>query len=169
MKFVFALAVTVFSFSTIAAQSSNEIQSIKENLLEVQANIADLQSKDPTSPDLAKLIEKRDFLQLRFEELTNVQGGSGGVMTGKALPGQKGSATTGKSDKNPESVQSEDQKSGTSAGSTSTSGRTSAKTLANLKKEVSRLRALNSQSPAVKEKIRSYEKRIEAIEKANSK
>ena len=175
LKFVFALAITAFSFSAITAQNNGgvqtkEVQSTIENLQEVNANIADLQAKDPNHPELPNFIEKRDYLQILLEELTTLQGGTLGGSTTKAAPGQKGiNPATGKADKSLESNRAGEGQVRSSTGLKAMPAAQPASTLEKLKKELGKLRTVTPQTTAVKAKIRAYEMHIEAVEKADSK
>ena len=63
----------------VQAQVSPEARAIKENLVEVEANLADLQERFPSSPDIPLFQEKRDFLIQLLEEYS-ANGTAGDVM-----------------------------------------------------------------------------------------
>lgn len=56
-----------FAAMSVQAQSP-EARSIKANLVEVEANLADLQERFPSSPDIPAFQEKRDYLLQLLEE-----------------------------------------------------------------------------------------------------
>ena len=67
----------------VQAQVSPEARAVKANLVEVEANLADLQLRFPSSPDIPLLQEKRDYLSNLLDEFS-ANGTAGDVMLSRS-------------------------------------------------------------------------------------
>lgn len=98
-----AMCLLLLAGVSVQAQHSPEAQAAKANLVEVQANLADLQERFPSSPDIPLFQEKEAYL-IQLLEQYSANGTAGDVMitrsedkTASALYEEKVNAAAGNS------------------------------------------------------------------------